>query len=155
MIRTRIFPERIYDDISREGYRVLADGLWPRGISRKRAALDEWCKALAPTPGLRKWFGHRPERWQEFRRRYERELRDQKAEAQALLQRAGDRDLILLYAARDKEHAHVLVLKKYLEDEIQGNREKAGHAPARTTQDAGVDMASPVCYAADLEDGSG
>jgi uncharacterized protein YeaO (DUF488 family) len=68
---------RVYDDASADdGYRVLVDRLWPRGVSKERAALDEWCKDAAPSPALRRWFGHDPERFEEFVRRYRAELAD-------------------------------------------------------------------------------
>lgn len=110
----KIILERIYDASRQAGYRVLVDRLWPRGVSKQDAVLDEWCKALAPSTELRQWFGHDPARWAEFQIRYMKELRGQKEEALALLARAGRKNLILLYGAKDGAHTHAIVLERYL-----------------------------------------
>ncbi len=110
----KIFLERIYEGGHRAGYRVLVDRLWPRGVSKQEAALDEWCKILAPSTELRKWFGHDPARWTGFQTRYEEELHGQKDEALALLARAGRKNLVLLYGAKDSAHTHAIVLERYL-----------------------------------------
>jgi uncharacterized protein YeaO (DUF488 family) len=89
---------------------VLVDRVWPRGISRERAKLDEWAKELAPSDELRKWFGHDPERFAEFRRRYRSELRTQDRELQRLRSIARGGPLTILYAARDREHNNAVVL---------------------------------------------
>lgn len=109
-----IYLERIYDPPHHAGYRVLADRLWPRGLSKEKAALDEWCKALSPSAELRTWFAHDPAKWKEFSQRYRDELRDGREEAGALLERADGKSLILLSAAKDTEHTHTIVLKRYL-----------------------------------------
>lgn len=109
-----IILQRIYDDVPRMGYRVLVDRLWPRGVSKGKAALDEWCKDLAPSAALRTWFGHSPAKWDEFSKKYKAELRHNKEEAQALIQRAGKENLVLLYGAKDEEHCHARVLKDHL-----------------------------------------
>ncbi len=95
------------------GYRVLVDRLWPRGVSKKSLALDDWNKDVAPSTELRKWFGHDPKRWQRFRAAYLDELR-QNHHAQALLDAVTQERLTLVYAARDPEYNHALVLKEYL-----------------------------------------
>ncbi len=111
-----VYLERIYDTPEHtKGYRVLADRLWPRGISRERAALNEWCKALAPSTALRQWYAHDPEKWPEFSRRYARELAQEKEEARALLARSGKKPLILLTGTKDMAHTHALILKRFLE----------------------------------------
>lgn len=111
----KIAIQRIYeDDKAVKGYRVLVDRIWPRGMTREKAALDEWNKDLPPSTALRKWYGHDPEKWAEFSRKYLAELRQRNEEACALLKRAGNK-IVLLYGARDKEHTHALVLKDYLE----------------------------------------
>lgn len=110
-IRTR----RIYDeDEGPQGYRVLVDRLWPRGLSRERAALDAWWKELAPSDELRRWFGHEEARWAEFRKRYLHELTAQREQARAQLAAVEHGPLILLYAAADHEHNNAKVLKEYL-----------------------------------------
>jgi len=110
----RIVLERIYDPPTHEGYRVLADRVWPRGITKQRAALDEWCKDLAPTTHLRKWFGHDPAKWEEFQANYLQELDGLQTAAAALLERASSRTLILLSGTKDTEHVHTVVLREFL-----------------------------------------
>lgn len=99
----------------RDGWRVLVDRLWPRGISKKRAALDEWLADLAPSTALRLWFHHDPTRWREFRARYRAELRAHAAGLQKLRQRARRQRVTLLYAARDPHVNHALVLRAVLQ----------------------------------------
>ena len=97
-----------------DGYRVLIDRLWPRGVSRSRAHLDAWAKELAPSAGLRQWFGHDPERFEEFRRRYIEELRDKRPRLAALRRRAREGKLTLVYSAHDSEHNDAVVLAEVL-----------------------------------------
>lgn len=106
--------KRAYEKPARsDGVRVLVDRLWPRGRSKAELALDDWCKEIAPSDELRKWFGHDPERWQEFQRRYRAELRDQGELLDALLARAKPR-LTLIYSAADEAHNQAVVLRKRL-----------------------------------------
>ena len=93
-----------------DGYRVLIDRLWPRGVSRNRAQLNEWERELAPSAELRQWFGHEPSRFEEFRRRYIEELRQQRPQLTKLRRRAREGTLTLVYAARDSEHNDAVVL---------------------------------------------
>lgn len=111
----KIITQRIYEHMSTSGYKTLVDRLWPRGISKERAGLDEWCKELAPSTELRKWFHSDSTRWDEFQEKYLRELAANKDEAHALLERAGKQPLVLLYGAKDAERNHALVLKRFLE----------------------------------------
>jgi uncharacterized protein YeaO (DUF488 family) len=97
-----------------DGHRVLIDRLWPRGLARERAALDEWDRELAPSTELRQWFGHEPARFEEFRRRYIEELRAQRPRLARLRRRARDGTLTLVYAARDTEHNDAVVLAEVL-----------------------------------------
>jgi uncharacterized protein YeaO (DUF488 family) len=99
-----------------DGYRVLVDRLWPRGVNKRALALDRWDKDLAPTPKLRQWFGHDPEKWSEFRKQYRRELSSsaQKARLRDLLTSAGSRPLTLVYGAKDSMHTHAIVLREML-----------------------------------------
>jgi uncharacterized protein YeaO (DUF488 family) len=107
--------KRAYDDpAATDGYRVLIDRLWPRGISRERAKLDEWEKELAPSAELRQWFGHDPARFEEFRRRYIDELRHQRALLSTLRRRARDGTVTLVYSAHDEEHNDAVVLSEVL-----------------------------------------
>ena len=95
-----------------DGHRVLVDRLWPRGVSKERAHLDEWLKDIAPSDALRKWFGHDPRRWAEFRERYLRELDAPAAQAllDGLARRARSRTVTLVYAAHDEQHNDAVVL---------------------------------------------
>ncbi len=118
MTNLTIKTKRIYEDPGPEdGYRVLVDRLWPRGVSKEEARLDERAKELAPTDELRQWFDHDPERWEEFRRRYRSELADRREAARELLDRADSSEdrVTLLYAARDRDHNHALVLRSFLQ----------------------------------------
>lgn len=110
-----IYLERIYDPPQyKNGYRVLADRVWPRGMTKEKASIDEWCKDLAPSTALRKWFQHDLEKWAEFSKRYQSELKPMRDEARALMKRAGKKSVILLTATKDMDHTHVIVLRKYL-----------------------------------------
>ena len=111
----KVILQRIYDQPQRRGYRVLVDRLWPRGITRSEAALDEWCKELSPSSKLRVWYGHDPAKWLEFSRKYRKELEKKNDAARGLLKRVGKNSLLLLYGAKDGEHTHALVLKDFLE----------------------------------------
>jgi uncharacterized protein YeaO (DUF488 family) len=107
--------KRIYDEAARgDGYRVLIDHIWPRGVSRERAHLDEWDRELAPSDRLRKWFDHVPERFPEFRARYRRELQDHSPRLEELRRHAEKGPLTILYAARDPEHNNAVVLAELL-----------------------------------------
>src|SRR6476659_9100140 len=103
--------KRIYDlEEPGDEYRVLIDHVWPRGVSRERAQLDEWARELAPSDGLRKWFDHVPERFGEFRARYRKELAGHADEVEALRSRAAEGTVRILYAARDRKHNNAAVL---------------------------------------------
>ena len=93
-----------------DGHRVLVDRIWPRGVSRERAAIDEWDRDLAPSDDLRTWFGHRPERFERFRRRYLEELRGRRERLAELRRRARAGPVTLVYSARDTEHNQAVVL---------------------------------------------
>ena len=103
--------KRAYEPASAEdGYRVLVDRLWPRGVSKKEAKLDEWEKELSPSTELREWFGHDPGRFAEFRRRYIDELRASRPRLKELRRRARTGTLTLVYSAHDSEHNDAVVL---------------------------------------------
>jgi uncharacterized protein YeaO (DUF488 family) len=107
--------KRIYEPPShRDGYRVLIDGIWPRGITRERAAVDQWARALAPSPELRRWYGHAPDRYEEFARRYRAELGDQRERLSELRRRSRTSVVTLVFAARDAEHSNAIVLADVL-----------------------------------------
>jgi len=107
--------KRAYEPaVPADGYRVLIDRLWPRGVSRERAKLDAWERELSPSTALRQWFGHEPSRFDEFRRRYVEELRGQRPRLAALRRRARDGTVTLVYSARDAEHNDAVVLAEVL-----------------------------------------
>ena len=107
--------KRAYEPASRsDGYRVLIDRLWPRGLSKQRAKLDEWEKELSPSTELRTWFGHEPTRFPEFRRRYISELRHKRQPLTELRRRARQGTLTLVYSAHDTEHNDAVVLAEVL-----------------------------------------
>jgi uncharacterized protein YeaO (DUF488 family) len=107
--------KRVYEKPARgDGLRVLVERLWPRGLSKERAAVDLWLEDVAPSPELRKWFGHDPARWQEFQKRYAKELRQNKEAVDVLKEKAKKGTVTLVYAARDEEHNGALALKRVL-----------------------------------------
>lgn len=109
--------KRVYDEPAPDdGTRVLIDRLWPRGISKERAHIDLWLKEIAPSPELRTWFGHDPEKFAEFRRRYEAELASGTAHETLtrLRELAQNGPITLIFAARDVEHANARVLQDLL-----------------------------------------
>lgn len=106
--------KRAYEPaVDADGLRVLVDRLWPRGLDKDHAAIDEWLKDVAPSQGLRQWFGHDPVRWREFRSRYLAELGGNAA-VDHLRELWRGRRVTLVYAARDTEHNHALVLRDFL-----------------------------------------
>ena len=109
--------KRVYEKASpRDGFRVLVDRLWPRGLTKERASVDLWLKQVAPTTELRKWFGHDPAKWKEFQTRYRKELKGQNDALSLLKQKSKEHTVTLMYGARDEEHNEALVLKRVLED---------------------------------------
>jgi uncharacterized protein YeaO (DUF488 family) len=107
--------KRVYEEPSaRDGFRVLVDRLWPRGLTKERAAVDLWLKDVAPSTGLRKWFGHDPAKWKGFEARYRRELKQQKDALSLLKQKSKEVTVTLVYGARDEEHNEAVVLKRIL-----------------------------------------
>lgn len=116
-IMTQVYCKRVYLPASdTDGFRVLVDRLWPRGIKKENAHVDMWAKALAPSTELRKWFGHDPERFGEFARRYEEEL-SANAEAGALLKEIRTHDVVtLLFGAKDEKYNNAVVLSRILQN---------------------------------------
>lgn len=131
MIRTK----RTYDPPARsDGRRILVERLWPRGIKKTALQLDEWCKDVAPSTDLRKWFGHDPERWPEFRRRYVRELNANETAWTPILDAARKGTVTLLFSAHDVEHNSAVVLRDYLTAKLdRASRSRAAHARAHQT----------------------
>ncbi len=115
-MRKTIHTKRVYDEPAKQdGYRVLVDRMWPRGVAKESAGIDLWLKEIAPSTELRQWFGHRPERWAEFKKRYFRELSGEAA-SKALdeLRAIKGKTLTLVYAAKDTEHNNAIALLEYL-----------------------------------------
>ena len=111
-----IWLKRVYDKPAKsDGRRVLVDRIWPRGLGKEEARIDEWLKGIAPSTRLRKWFGHDPARWTEFKERYAVELDDQREQLERLAQEARKRTVTLLFSAKDIEHNNAVALKKYLQ----------------------------------------
>ena len=107
--------KRAYEPVrASDGTRILVDRLWPRGLKKTDAAIDQWAKDLAPSTDLRKWFGHDPARWHEFRRRYTRELHKQAEQLEKLRALARDGTITLVFSAHDELHNDAVVLRELL-----------------------------------------
>ncbi|HJT98383.1 MAG TPA: DUF488 family protein [Rhodanobacteraceae bacterium] len=109
--------KRAYEKASKDdGFRILVDRLWPRGVSKVDAHIDAWLKDVTPSPKLRTWFGHDPEKWAEFRRRYTAELKQDSAAVAELRDLVAEkRNVTFVYGAKDAEHTHAIVLKAFVE----------------------------------------
>ncbi len=109
--------KRAYEKASpKDGYRILVDRLWPRGVKKEEASISEWAKDIAPSTELRKWYGHDPEKWPEFQKRYISELKKNES-LNIFLETHEDKKLItLIYSTRDEEHTHALVLQHFLKE---------------------------------------
>lgn len=115
MIRTK----RAYDPIeSEDGTRVLVDRVWPRGIKKADLQIEDWPKDVAPSKELRQWFGHDPDKWEAFQRRYHAELDEHPDVWQPLLELARKGNLTLVYGARDREHNNAVALQAFLEAKL-------------------------------------
>jgi uncharacterized protein YeaO (DUF488 family) len=121
MSRVRI--RRVYEPPTPDdGRRILVDRLWPRGLSKAKAAIDTWVKDVAPSTELRRWFGHDPARWDAFRQRYRQELAANPQALQRLLEAAANGPITLLYAARDEQRNEAAVLQEILEERLAGKQ---------------------------------
>jgi len=113
MIQTK----RVYEEPEEsDGYRILTERLWPRGVSKERAALDRWMKGVAPSHELRKWFDHDPDKWEEFQERYRKELFGSKAVVEMIELIRRHRTVTLIYASKDEKHNSTMVLREFLQD---------------------------------------
>lgn len=107
--------KRIYEPSAKEdGYRVLVDRLWPRGMTKEKAKIDHWLKEIAPTTELRKWFNHDPEKWAEFQKKYKAELKENKVAIEFLKEKIEKGNTTILYAAKDETHNEAKVIAAYL-----------------------------------------
>ena len=117
----RIGLKRVYDSpAASDGRRVLVERLWPRGLTKERAAVDHWAKDLSPSPDLRAWYGHRPELWPEFRRRYRAELAAKGPALDELRRLCAQRRVTFVFAAKDEARNSAVVLKDFLETASSG-----------------------------------
>lgn len=111
-----IAVKRAYDEPkSGDGYRILVDRIWPRGVSKENAKIDEWIKEIAPSSVLRRWFAHDPKKWDEFKKRYFHELDGRKELTETIRKRAKRGRVTLVYSAKDEKHSNAAALKEYLE----------------------------------------
>lgn len=113
--------KRAYDEAHEsDGVRILVDRLWPRGVKKEFAKIDWWAKNIAPSPALRKWYNHEPEKFAEFSARYDAELADEihQATVKKVLSLAEKSEVTLVYGAKDTAHSHALVLQHFLEKQI-------------------------------------
>jgi len=118
---------RVYGEAGQAGpgYRVLVDRMWPRGLSKEQVRPDLWLKDISPSPELRRWFGHDPARWEEFRRRYFAELAFKPELVGRLVGKAREGRLVLLYGAREERFNNAVALKQYLES-LEGRAGQGG-----------------------------
>jgi len=108
--------KRAYEKHGRDdGHRILVERLWPRGLTKRQAKIDLWLKDVAPSTELRRWFGHDPDKWNEFRQRYQKELKQKDQLIKLLKRKAKAGTITLIYAARDEEHNGALVLQRFLQ----------------------------------------
>ena len=106
--------KRVYEKPGKkDGFRILVDRLWPRGMTKEKAAVDLWLKNIAPSTELRKWFGHDPEKWKEFQKKYLKELKENKEAVSVLKEHLKEGPVTLLYGAKDEVHNEAKVLKDY------------------------------------------
>ncbi|HJS54445.1 MAG TPA: DUF488 domain-containing protein [Chitinophagaceae bacterium] len=111
----KINIKRVYEKAHKEdGVRILVDRLWPRGLTKAKADIDLWLKEVAPSTKLRKWFGHDPDKWEEFQKRYRQEFINNKEQIAVLKEQAKKGVVTLVYGAKDEEHNEALVLKEWL-----------------------------------------
>ncbi len=109
--------KRVYEKPEKsDGLRILVDRLWPRGLSKEKSKVDLWLKDIAPSDELRKWFGHDPEKWDEFRRRYFKELKDKKDLVDLVIEKAHG-EVTLLYGTKEEKYNNAHALKEYIEKE--------------------------------------
>ncbi|ADE13954.1 protein of unknown function DUF488 [Nitrosococcus halophilus Nc 4] len=115
----KIALKRVYEEPDKnDGYRILVDRLWPRGIKKEAAAIDDWFKNIAPSDQLRQWFGHEPEKWPEFKKRYFQELKGQPETVNQLTEIVKSRKVTLIFGAKDTAHNNAMALKEYLEKKL-------------------------------------
>lgn len=113
-----ITTERIYNVPHKDGFRILVDRLWPRGLAKEEVDIDLWLKDIGPSNELRKWFGHDPNRWDGFREKFFLELDQKKDLVDQILAKSKERDVVLLFGAKDEKYNNAVALKEYIEFRI-------------------------------------
>lgn len=117
--------KRVYNKPAKnDGLRILVDRLWPRGLSKEKARIDYWPKDIAPSNELRKWYGHDPDKWKEFRQRYFRELDENAGAVSELLETIGNKPATLMFGSKEVEFNNAVALKEYLEKETPDRQRK-------------------------------
>ena len=113
--------KRVYDKPSKDdGFRVLIDGLWPRGLSKDKARIDLWLKEIAVSPELRKWFSHDPDKWPEFKKRFRAELNEKKDSVDMLMDKAKGKNVVtLLFGSKEEKYNNAVVLQEYLASKMK------------------------------------
>jgi len=115
-----ILIKRVYDSPDKkDGYWVLIDRLWPRGMKKEDARIDEWVKEIAPSNELRKWYGHDPAKWEEFKRRYFKELEDHPLEVEQLAKKVSEMTVTFLFSSKETRLNNAVALKEYIETKIK------------------------------------
>ncbi len=111
--------KRVYEDADEvDGFRVLVDRLWPRGLSKDKAKVDMWLKDIAPSDALRKWFAHEPGKWTEFKHRYFQELKDKKELVDMIIEKSQSGTVTLLYGTKEERYNNAVALKEYIESTV-------------------------------------
>ena len=109
--------KRVYDEPAKaDGHRVLVDRLWPRGLTKREAQIDEWLKEIAPSTALRQWYKHDSDKWQEFKKKYAAELDEHREQVAKLAQEARKRTVTFLFSAKDIERNNAVALREYIEN---------------------------------------
>ncbi|MDR3554420.1 MAG: DUF488 domain-containing protein [Syntrophobacteraceae bacterium] len=124
--------KRVYDPPEPgDGIRFLVERLWPRGVRKESLTMEAWLKEAAPSDALRRWFGHDPQKWEEFRERYFAELDGRREVLRPLMEAAARGEVTLLYSARDRENNNAVALREYVEELIEGKRAGGAEPPAQ------------------------
>jgi uncharacterized protein YeaO (DUF488 family) len=118
-VEKMIKTERIYEATKGVGFRILVDRLWPRGLRKDEAGVDLWLKDIGPSNELRKWFGHDPARWDEFRERFFKELDSKNELVEQIVAKVQEGDVVLLFGAKDEVHNNAVALKDYIESKMK------------------------------------
>jgi uncharacterized protein YeaO (DUF488 family) len=117
--------KRIYDQPSaKDGFRILVDRMWPRGLSKARAKVDLWLREIAPSSELRKWYGHDPEKWGEFKNRYFKEIEKKGGELDLIINKAREGPVTFLFSSREEKLNNAVALKQFLEEQLQSKVRK-------------------------------